>query len=475
MTAPTELLSASAVQTLGWTLLHFLWQGAATALLLALLLWLTRTSSPPMRYLVACASLTLMLLLPILSYTILASRAQAGPEVAYDLVVPTSEPSQVGETGAPGVAGNHQTSEPLPEAQERNWLEPYLSYFVAVWLLGVFVFSARLLGGLWLLRKLKTRFNRPVSEQLVLTCRELAQRLGIKRAVRLRESLAVNVPLVIGWLRPVILLPTSALSGLSVTQLELIVAHELAHVRRNDYFVNLLQHLAETLLFYNPAVWWVSARIREEREHCCDDLALEACNGDKLTYAKALAKLDDMRLHQLAPAATGGSLLKRIGRLAGKALPETPDPAQWLVGLVLILAPLLAFSFASAGQRQPALLGTFTTEAFTVEELTQQGFSPSAACESAGPWLIVFSEKGFFSGNFLSEEGCKYQNPFVTGSWRVLGKQLTFRDSQDLGCGLEEYSYRYRLRGDTLTLSPVKDACRERIYLFTTHAWKKPS
>ncbi len=473
MTSLTELLSTSVAQTLGWTLLHFLWQGAAVALVLTALLWLTKGSSPNVRYLSSCAGLALMVLLPILTCAVLAPKIQVTPDVSYDL-----NPSPAWETGATTAAGIHQTlSEPSPsEAAERNGLEPFLPYLVTFWLVGVVLLSARLLGGLWLLRKLKTRFSQPVSDALASKCRELRERLGISRAVGLRESLAANVPLVIGWLRPMILLPTSVVSGLSVGQLELILAHELAHVRRNDYLVNLLQHLAETLLFYHPAVWWVSAKIREERENCCDDLALRACNGDKLSYAKALAKLDDLRLSRLAPAATGGSLLRRLQRLAGKAaLPQTTSPAQWTVGLLLILAPLLSFSFVSAKERQPALLGTYTTAPFTVAELTGHGFTPAAACENSGPWLMVFSERGFFSGNVDAEAGCTYQNPFVTGSWRLSGQQLTFRDSQDLGCGLEEYSYTYRLKDGVLTLSPVSDSCLERVYVFTTQAWKKRS
>lgn len=470
MTAPTDLLSTAAAQTLGWTLLHFLWQGAVIALILAIVLWLTKGSSPNLHYLVSCVCLALMVLLPIFTYALLAPSIQAVPDVSYDL-----KPAPAWEARATAPSAHKTPSTLPPAAATHDGLEPFLPYLVAFWLIGVLLLSVRLLGGLWLLHKLKTRFSQAVSEALLAKCRELAQRLGVGRAVGLRESLAVRVPLVIGWLRPLILLPPSAISGLSVGQLELILAHELAHVRRNDYFINLLQHLAETLLFYHPAVWWVSAKIREEREHCCDDLALLVCNGDKLSYAKALAKLEDMRLFRLAPAATGGSLISRIQRLAGKAvLPQTTSPAQWTVGLALILAPLLAFTFANAGQRQPALLGTYRTEPFTVAELTQHGFTPAAACENSGPWLMVFSERGFFSGNFLSEKGCTYQNPFVTGSWRLSGQQLTFRDSQDLGCGLEEYSYTYHLKNGTLTFSPVKDSCTERVYLFTTYAWKRP-
>jgi hypothetical protein len=148
---------------------------------------------------------------------------------------------------------------------------------------------------------------------------------------------------------------------------------------------------------------------------------------------------------------------------------------QWVVGLVLILVPLFGFTVVQAAHQEPAVLGTFVTAPFTVAELTQQGFSHDTACESSGPWLMVFSEKGFFSGNILSEEGCTYQTPFVPGSWRLSGVTITFQDSQDLGCGTEEYSYTYRLRGETLALSPLKDSCPERVYLFTTRLWKKPS
>ena len=123
---------------------------------------------------------------------------------------------------------------------------------------------------------------------------DLAARLRIGRAVRVVQSAAVQVPLVVGWLRPIVMLPASALTGLSPAQLESIIAHELAHVRRHDYLVNALQSVAEVLLYYHPACWWISRRIRVEREHCCDDIAVALC-GDGVTYASALA---DLELHR---------------------------------------------------------------------------------------------------------------------------------------------------------------------------------
>ena len=164
----------------------------------------------------------------------------------------------------------------------------------------------------------------------------LARQLHIRRPVRLLESASVAVPTVIGWLRPVVLMPASALAGLSPEQVQAILAHELAHIRRHDYLVNLLQTLVETLLFYHPAVWWLSRRIRAEREHCCDDLAVSLC-GDPYTYARALADLEGLRTPSvpLALAATGGSLLERVRRLvrpshAGRA-------PGWAAGIAAVL------------------------------------------------------------------------------------------------------------------------------------------
>ena len=160
------------------------------------------------------------------------------------------------------------------------------------------------------------------------------------------------MPTVIGWLRPVVLLPVSCVTGLSPGQLEAIVAHELAHIRRHDYLVDLLQSAVETLLFYHPAVWWVSRRIREEREHCCDDLAVAAC-GDRAGYARALATLEELRpaSAQLAVAASGAPLLRRIRRLAGQ--PERgPAGVTWPfagIAIVLVIGILAVGESAAIG------------------------------------------------------------------------------------------------------------------------------
>jgi hypothetical protein len=190
------------------------------------------------------------------------------------------------------------------------------------------------LGG-WRWTRRLSHQGRPAGEALSDMARDLCRRLQIRRAVSFLESTAVSVPTVVGWLRPVVLVPASTLTGLSHRQLEAILAHELAHVRRHDYLVNLLQTVVETFLFYHPAVWWISSQIRRERENCCDDLAVAVC-GDRLSYARALVGLEELRTAtpRLALAASGGSLTDRVRRLVG--VPGRPSRRPWAAGLLAL-------------------------------------------------------------------------------------------------------------------------------------------
>jgi hypothetical protein len=217
---------------------------------------------------------------------------------------------------------------------------------ILVWIAGVSMLSLRLLTGWIWVQRLRTRGNAPAADRWQQMAGRLSRRLHIGRAITLLESTLVEVPTVIGWLKPVVLLPASALAALSPQQLEAILAHELAHIRRHDYLVNLLQTLVETVLFYHPAVWWLSRRIRIERENCCDDLAVSLC-GDPVAYAHALADLESLRPvpsafrrkhdDHIAMAATGGSLLERVRRLLGAPSSHTGRAPAWLAGSVALL------------------------------------------------------------------------------------------------------------------------------------------
>lgn len=342
-----NLLSQGDVERLGWMLVHFLWQAAGVAMLLAVFLRLLRQSSANIRYLTACAALALMVVLPLATMQFIevpgpAAEAGSGPRssvTAAPLPTATAVPmpgqtfalSDVPlETAAPTI--------PVPWGERiASVLEPALPYVVLGWLVGVFGLSAWHLGGWMQLQRLKRRTVHGVAAALQQRLARIAGRLGVRQAVTLLESALVEVPTVVSWLRPAILLPASALTGLSPEQLEAILAHELAHIRRYDYLVNVLQTVVEILGFYHPAVWWVSRRIRIERENCCDDAAVRLC-GDSVRYARALTCLEEIRHSQteLAMAATGGSLLDRIARLLGRSATDDRRFA-WLPGLITLL------------------------------------------------------------------------------------------------------------------------------------------
>lgn len=172
--------------------------------------------------------------------------------------------------------------------------------------------------------------------------RRVAGRLALDRVVGVFESSAVTVPVMIGWMKPVVLLPAAALAGLSMMQVEALLAHELAHVRRHDYLVNLLQSAVETLLFYHPAVWFISRRMRIDREHCCDDLAVHVC--DRVVYATALSDLAAMATTpRVALAATDGPLLQRVRRILGQPAEGHDGASGWLsVCMVVLLVGSIA-------------------------------------------------------------------------------------------------------------------------------------
>ncbi len=331
-------------QALGWALLHSVWQCTLAAGALASLLAIVPVRAARTRYALAVTTLILMLAVPVAT----AVRLRAGGPLAGAVIAPAPGAS-LGATLPP--AG---TEPAIPAAGRpgpslamrlRAGLEPALPWIVVAWLAGVVILSIRLASGWLVTRRLSSVGTRPVPPACREALARLVVRLRVTRPVRVLESAVVQVPAVIGWLRPVVLLPASALTGLTPLQLDALLAHELAHVRRYDYLVNLLQSAIETLLFYHPAVWWVSRRVRDEREHCCDDVAVAAC-GDAHFYATALLGMERLRnpMPALSMAAAGGSLVERVRRLM------TPVPAEIFPrGLAGALAVMLALVLAAGG------------------------------------------------------------------------------------------------------------------------------
>ena len=353
----TDAFASSAVAyTLGLTLLHFLWQGAVIGLVTAFALTLLRRRSAAARYGVACAGLVATLAAPIGTWQWLAA-----PGVSAD-VVRTPVITGTLLTGA-GTAPHGSPGSVWTTAG----LEALLPFVVIAWMTGVVLLTLRL-GRVWIaVERLRRRPLRRLPPSWEARVAVLANRIGIGRHLRTAESPVLDVPTVVGWLRPVILVPTSALAGLAPSELEAILSHELAHIRRHDYLVNVLQRVVETLLFYHPAVWWVSRQITLERELCCDDIAVGVC-GDRVAYAHALASLEELRpaMPELALTATGGPLLMRIRRLLETTPHDTQRSPAWAaVAVALTLGGLVAVGgrvMGAASATDPVAPGAFRTD-----------------------------------------------------------------------------------------------------------------
>src|SRR5437773_2444890 len=333
---------------LGWALVDSLWQNALAAAGLAALLAIIPVRAARTRYAVAIVTLALMLALPAAT----AVRLSEMSPWTSDVVTATSAVAP-GPTG-PGPQAVATTPTP---AAIRAAIEPILPWVVLAWFGGVVALSLRLASGGLMTRQLGRVGASSVPDACVEAVARLAARLRISRPVRVLGSAVVQVPAVIGWLRPLILLPASALTGLTPLQLDALLAHELAHVRRYDYVANLLQSVVETLLFYHPAAWWVSQQVREEREHCCDDLAVAVC-GDAHFYATALLSMERLRVtppaFALAATGRGGALMGRIRRLVAPV--QTEIFPRWMAGVIAVTLALgggahLATGTAATGDR----------------------------------------------------------------------------------------------------------------------------
>lgn len=376
-TGMAAIWASPAAEAMARALVHFLWQGALVGIATGGILVLLDKARASTRYAVALGALFLMAALPIATASRLMDHT-AGPVKS---VTPVATERTVSDPP-------HLVARPAPmpvpmmapragsAIETRKLGVSLLPWIFRLWLAGVAALSLFHLGGWSRVRRLP-REGRPAGQELQALARDLGGRLGIGRAVALLESTAASVPMVVGWLQPVVLVPASVLTGLPPSQLAAVLAHELAHVRRHDYLVNLLQTAVETLLFYHPAVWWVSAQVRRERENCCDDLAVAVC-GDRLGYARALASLEGLRApaSPLVLAASGGSLVERIRRLVGA--PVHRPRQSWMAGvLALSLLPLagLEISHASGTQDRPDRKEAAPPRGV----VTERAFDPSAA------------------------------------------------------------------------------------------------
>jgi beta-lactamase regulating signal transducer with metallopeptidase domain/HEAT repeat protein len=412
------------VESVGWVLVHFLWQGAAIAALLQLILALAAPSRPALRYALGCGALALMLVAPLTTAARLASAATPTPTLRDG----QSLSGGIGEInpGAAAVqtnrAGHANQAHPATpaaltaaadsaapaartdltlrsgyadpqESQKRagGWTLPpsirasvtaMLPWFVGAWAIGVMLLSVRLAGGWWRTRALRTRGIEAAPEAYQRMAARLIARMRITRPVAFFVSSRVTAPIVFGHIKPVVLVPAAVLAGLSPSQLDAILAHELAHVRRHDYLVNLLQTVIETIFFYHPAVWWVSRQVRQSREECCDDIAVAAC-GDRRDYVEALLGLEQMRhAATVALGATDGSLLARARRLLIDTEREDASPRLTASAIAIAVASVALAGISTAATAPVMVDGPLSQAASSASSASKK--SPTSSGKSHG-------------------------------------------------------------------------------------------
>ena len=319
------------VQAFGWMLLHAVWQGFVITFLAAGILFLLRRRASYGRYWTGISALFLQIVVSAGTFALYYQPR------ALQVAIP-----KVTHFAQPFVAKSTQVMVSMPWYKQTLWfLQSNLDTIVLFWIIGASVLLLRLIGSWVYVQQLKAEGIRLTESRIQEMFRRIAVKLNIRSTVHLFESVRVSTPVVIGFMKPVVLLPVGLATGLTTKQIEAILAHELAHVKRFDYLVNLIQSLVEVVYFFHPALWWLSSRVRAEREHCCDDVAVQVC-GDKLAFARALAEVEAFRQSPalaMAFASKKGMMLQRVKRVLG----VTEKPQRRMSPNVLVLFVLLVF------------------------------------------------------------------------------------------------------------------------------------
>ena len=342
MNALSQLLSSSWIQAIGWTLLHSLWQGLVCFTLVALALRSIPSKYSGLRYKISTAGLLLLFIASVVTFF------QVQPASSTTTLTESvfSEPLQFIRISVDTISLSSLLQ------MLTGMLQASLPFIVVAWIIGAFAFSLRVLGGYWYVNNIRTNAI-PLNNSWAVRVQTLASALGVGQFVSLAESPLVQAPVVIGYLKPVILMPVGLISGLSTDQVESILIHELIHIRRGDYIVNIIQSLLESLFFFNPFVWIISSFIRREREHCCDDTVIKI-QGKPLAYVHALATLEEARLARTALtvsfADNKNHLLHRIKRIMEKSV-QNYSGREKVVPLLLLIVGLMCASWLTIQSR----------------------------------------------------------------------------------------------------------------------------
>jgi beta-lactamase regulating signal transducer with metallopeptidase domain len=369
MNSLSHLLSPEVMRLMALTLMHFLWQGTVLAAVAHAAMMVCRSAST--RYTIAVALLAMMAAAPGITFLTLLQQDHA--TVPYEQSHVSLMPQPISNGRAP-VLRKSTVPPRIP-------MPPYFMWLVEIWFAGVIGFSLRSAGGVLVVERLRRKESKPVSQELLAICKALQEKVAVKRVVNFCECVRLEAPAVAGWLRPVVMLPICTLTELNEEQLFAVIAHELAHIKRFDPLVNLFQVGVETLLFYHPAVWWLNKRIREERENCCDDIAVEVC-GSPLAYAHALARMAESQLSpRLLLAANSRPLAARVARLLGiEKKSESMRGADLSLGVLCLSAALVAGgAFVGVAHNAQAQMPAVSLTVSTATDISREAVANGAS------------------------------------------------------------------------------------------------
>ncbi len=334
-----NFFSSPILTSLALTLLHFLWQGLLVAIVLKSALLIFNNNKPQLRYALSALAMLVNLLLPIITFIIIYQTEVTSVNTLASSLALNEFIQELKQPDA--LFTYRELTETLP------LLLPYLS---VLWLATITLLASKLLIEISTVNKLPKQGTVAPNDELKSRFDELVKQISLNVTPRLLISLKVEVPMAIGWLKPVVLLPATMITGLNNAQLEMLILHELAHIRRHDYLVNFLQTLVEILLFFHPAVLWVSKQMRNEREYCSDDIAVQHC-GNAIAYAHTLAdtaslctKTHNHTIPNMAMAASGGDLKQRVIRLVDHHCAPSNNISKWFASATIIFSVLLLSS-----------------------------------------------------------------------------------------------------------------------------------
>ena len=371
-----SLFSQEFQYAMGWTVLHSLWQATLIAILSGVVMIVLRKKTAQTRYIVHNFALYGVLLAAMVTFSFYynsnKTTKQAEPIAKIATPAPAPKPTtkfsfetpeslkitiEAGDL-QPIVAEKEATPAPLSIEGMKAYFDANIYFVVMVWLLGVGLFILKLLGGISYVYYLRNQHNFPVDEYWFEMVEDLSKRVNIQKNIALVESALVRSPVVVGYLKPMILFPIGAINRLNAEEVEAILAHEIAHVMRHDYVFNIIQSVIEALFYFNPAVWWISANIRAERENCCDDVAIQLC-GNSMAYAKSLVVVQEMQYYSAAFAMgfagqRKNQLLLRVQRVLNQSNNKT-NVMEKLIATCLIVIGMVFISYGGPKELLPNL------------------------------------------------------------------------------------------------------------------------